>query len=82
MRNVSRALVGGAVIIALGQALSSGVRAGDDGRPAGPGVPGPYRPRSGGFDVQVLVEGRTLSQETAGASGGWRRWWGRSTNCG
>ena len=66
MRNVSLTLVGGAVIIALGQGLASGVRAGDDGRPAGPGVPGPYRPWDGGFDVQVLVGGRTLSQETAG----------------
>ena len=61
MRNVSQALVGGAVIIALGQGLASG----DDGRPAGLD-PGPYRPWTGGFDVQVLVGGRTLSQETAG----------------
>jgi hypothetical protein len=66
MRNVSLALVGGAVIIALGQGLAPDVRAGDDGRPAGPGVAGPYRPRTGGFDVQVLVGGRALSQETAG----------------
>jgi hypothetical protein len=64
MRNVSVALVGGAVIIALGQGLGSG--AGDDGRPSGLGIPGPYRPWSGGFDIQVVVGGRPLPQETVG----------------
>jgi hypothetical protein len=68
MRDVSLALVGGAVIIALGQGPASGVRAGagDDGRPSGLGIPGPYRPWPGGFDVQVLVGGRPLPQETVG----------------
>jgi hypothetical protein len=66
MRNVLLALVGGAVIIALGHGLALVVRAGDDARPAGRGVPGPYRPWTGGFDVQVLVGGRTLPQETVG----------------
>jgi hypothetical protein len=66
MRNISLVLIGGAVIIALGQGLASGVRAGDDERPADPGVPGRYRPWPGGFDVQVLVEGRPLPQQTAG----------------
>jgi hypothetical protein len=64
MRNVSLALVGGAVIIGLGQGLASG--AGDDGRPSGAGIPGHYRPWPGGFDVQVLVGGRPLPQETVG----------------
>jgi hypothetical protein len=66
MRNGSLALVRGAVMIALGLGLTSGARAGEDGRPAGLGVPGPYRPSTGGFEVQVLVGGRALSQETAG----------------
>src|SRR5262245_42459972 len=66
MRNGSLALVRGAVMIALGLGLTSGARAGDDGRPAGLGDPGPYRPSTGGFEVQVLVGGRALSQETAG----------------
>src|SRR5258708_6010291 len=68
MRNVSLALVGGAVIIGLGQGLASGVRAGggDDGRPSGAGISGLYRPWPGGFDVQVLVGGRPLPQETVG----------------
>src|SRR5262245_9861278 len=67
MRNVVLALIGGAVIIVLGQGLASGVRAGDDEPPAGPGALGRYRPWPGGFDVQVLVGGRPLPQETAGA---------------
>jgi hypothetical protein len=68
MRNVSLALVGGAVILALGQGLAPRVRAGagDDGPPSSPGIPGPYRPWPGGFDVQVLVGGRPLPQETVG----------------
>jgi hypothetical protein len=66
MRNVSLALVGGAVIIALGQGLASGARAGDDGRSASLEDSSPYRPWTGGFDVQVLVGGRPLPQETAG----------------
>src|SRR5205814_702434 len=40
---------------------------GDDGRPSGSRVPGPRRPwHEGGFDVQVLVGGRSLPQETSG----------------
>jgi hypothetical protein len=67
MRNVALAFIGGVVIIALGQGFASGVRAGDDQRPADPGVLGRFRPWPGGFDVQVLVGGRPLPQETAGA---------------
>jgi hypothetical protein len=68
MRSVSVALVGGGVIIALAQGLASGVRAGaqDEGRPSSLRTPGPYRPWRGGFDVQVLVGGRPLPQETVG----------------
>ena len=68
MRNVSLAVVGGAVIIALAQGLASGVRAGaqDEGRPSSLRTPGPYRPWPGGFDVQVLVGGRPLPQDIVG----------------
>jgi hypothetical protein len=67
MRKVLLVLVGGVAIIALGQGLASGVRAGaeDDERPAGVGIPGPYRPWPGEFDVRVLVKGRPLPQETS-----------------
>jgi hypothetical protein len=65
MRNVSLAVIGGAVIIVLAQGLSSGVRAGaqDEGRPSSLRTTGPYRPWPGGFDVQVLVGGRPLPQD-------------------
>ena len=59
-------LVGGVVIIALGQGLASGVRtgAGDDERPAGPGIPGSYRPWPRGFDVEVLYIAKRLGFRT------------------
>jgi hypothetical protein len=66
MRNTSRALVAGAVILALGPGPTSSVRAEDESRPEGLGIRGPHRPGPGGFDVQVLVGGRTLPQEAAG----------------
>jgi hypothetical protein len=68
MRKVSLALVGGIVLIALGQRLESVVRAGagEDERPAGLGIRGPYRPWPGAFDVQVLVGGRPAPQERSG----------------
>ena len=69
MRSVSLVLVGGAVIIALAQGLASGVRAGaqDEERPSSPRNPDPYRPWPSGFDVQVLVGGRSLPQEIVGS---------------
>jgi hypothetical protein len=68
MRNVSLAVVGAAVIIALADGLASGVRAGvqDEGRASGLRTPDPYRPWPGGFDVQVLVGGRPLPQDLVG----------------
>src|SRR4051812_21938067 len=68
MRNGSLALVGGAGIIALGQGVPSGVRAGagGGGSPSSLRTPGPYRPWPGGFDVQVLVGGRPLPQDIVG----------------
>ena len=68
MRKASLALVGGMVVIALGQGLTSVVRAGaeDDERPADLGKWDPYRPWPGAFDVQVLIGGRPVPQETAG----------------
>jgi hypothetical protein len=67
MRNTSLALVGGIVIIVLGQGLASVVQAGsgDDERPAGR-IRGPYRPWIGAFDVQVLIGGRPVPQEISG----------------
>jgi len=68
MRNISLALVGGLVIMAVGHGLGAGVwaQAGDDRRPEGVRIPGPYRPWPGEFDVQVLVGGRPLHHETWG----------------
>jgi hypothetical protein len=68
MRNGSLALVGGTVILAIGLGLAAGVRAGaeDDGRRSSRRIPGPDRPWPVGFDVQVLVGGQPLSQETRG----------------
>src|SRR5262249_48296092 len=68
MRKVSVALVGGAVIMALGQGPASGGRAGaeDDGRPSSLRTSGPYRTWPGELDVQVLVGGRPLPQEIVG----------------
>jgi hypothetical protein len=66
MRNVLLTLVGGVATLALGQGLALGIRAEDDDRPTGPRVVDRYRPWTHGFDVQVLVGGRTLPQETAG----------------
>jgi hypothetical protein len=68
MRNASLALVGGIVMIVLGQGLVSVVRAGaeDDERPSGHGIRGAYRPWTGAFDVQVLIGGRPVPQETSG----------------
>jgi hypothetical protein len=63
MRNASLALVAGAAVVALGPGLASSVRAGDEGRPEGLSIPGPYRPCPIGFDVQVLVGGRRIPQE-------------------
>jgi hypothetical protein len=64
---VSLALIRGIVIIALGQGLESVVQAGagEDDRPAGLGIWGPYRPWPGAFDIQVLVGGRPAPQETS-----------------
>jgi hypothetical protein len=67
MRNASLALVGGIVIIVLGQRLASAVqaRSGDE-RPERPGIQGVHRPWTGAFDVQVLVSGQPVAQENSG----------------
>jgi hypothetical protein len=67
MRKVSLALVGGVAIIALSQGLASGVRAasGDD-QPPTDRIRGPYRLWTDAFDVQVLISGRPVPQETSG----------------
>jgi hypothetical protein len=68
MGKASLALVGGIVLIALVQGVPSVVWAGaeDDERPTGLGIRGAYRPWSGAFDVQVVVAGRPVPQESVG----------------
>jgi hypothetical protein len=55
------------VVFALVQGLAPVARAGaeDDERPAGLGIQDRYRPWSGAFDVQVLIGGRPVPQETS-----------------
>jgi hypothetical protein len=64
------ALVGGIVIVAVavvqGFAPAGWAGADDDQRELGRRSPGMYRPRSGEFDVQVLIGGRPLRQENWG----------------
>ena len=68
MRNASSALVGGIMIVAVVQGFASAGWAGadDDQQQLGRRSPGLYRPWSGEFDVQVLIGGRPLPQETWG----------------
>jgi hypothetical protein len=68
MRTVSSKLIGGLVLIAVVQGLASAARAGaqDDERLPGVRIHRPYRPWSGQFDLQVLVGGRPLPQESWG----------------
>jgi hypothetical protein len=67
MRNVTPGLFGRVVIFVVAQGLASSVPAGakEDERSTGRSTPGTYRPWHGGFDVQVLVGGRPLPQETS-----------------